>query len=89
MNFRTLAFISVAAMHALSVGNTRGITTASPGSRFQTPRMSYRSGIPPQWLPMLFLASAQSPSPPDAPLPPPYSTRTVHVVFPALSFGGV
>ena len=73
MSFRTLAFISVAAVHALSVGDTRGITTASPGSRVPTPRASGRSGIPPQWMPMLFLASAQSPSPPDAPLPPPSS----------------
>ena len=48
MSFRTLAFISVAAVHALSVGNTRGITTANPSSRFPTPRVSGRGGIPPQ-----------------------------------------
>ena len=55
----------------MRVGNTRGITEASPGSRFPTIRVSDRSGTPPQWLPM-FLASAQpsSPPPPSPPRPP-------------------
>ena len=61
------------AQGGMRVGNTRGITEASPGSRFPTIRVSDRSGTPPQWLPM-FLASAQPPSPPlrsPSPSPPP------------------
>jgi len=59
------------AQGGMRVGNTRGITEASPGSRFPTIRVSDRSGTPPQWLPM-FLASAQ-PSSPPSPSPEEYT----------------
>ena len=67
MSFRTLAFISLAAVCALSahsgmrVGNKGGISTASPQCQ------SDRSAIPPQWLPM-FLVFVQSTPEKKAPL---------------------